>query len=109
MSEDSLNKPSELGAALGENMARFVDAAEKEWREKMGFVPVRCKTCAFTKGTFPNRLLGTMVNATKCAMEGETFYCHHDQAKGGKPQRICAGWMMLNDARHTKLPWDYLK
>jgi len=104
---DLINKPSEMGAKLGENMARFADQREIEWREQMGFIPVRCSTCAFTKGTPPNQMLGTMANATKCAMEGETFYCHHDTDKG-RPHRVCAGWMLLNDDKHTKMPWDYI-
>jgi len=110
MTESSINKPCELGERLGEHMARFVETAEQEWREKMGFVPVRCATCAFKKGAYPNRLLGTMANATKCVMERETFYCHYNRSENGEPQRICAGWMMLNSGGlGVKAPWNYLK
>lgn len=106
---DEMNGPSPMGIALGENMARFADKAEQDWLAKMGWIPVRCKGCAFRKGTWPNQSLGTMANATKCVMEGETFYCHHDRAPNGEGRRICAGWMLLNDNHNIKMPWEYVK
>lgn len=101
------NKPCDLGRALGENMARFADHAEQEWREQMGFVPVRCASCAFTKGTFPNGCLGTQADATKALMERKPFYCHHKDSHGNLP--LCAGWLMLGDPSKppVKVPWDY--
>lgn len=101
------NRPCATGRALGENMARFADRAEQEWREQLGIVAKRCASCAFTKGTFPNGCLSTMADATKCVLEDRPFYCHHATADGIEP--ICAGWLMLRGPNLTPAvcPWPF--
>lgn len=56
-------------------------------------IPDRCKTCAFRKGTVPNRCIDTVADAMKCVMEGIPFKCH--VPKGGElaVDQMCAGWM----------------
>ena len=103
------NKPCELGAQLGENMARFADVAEAEWREAKLPIPVRCQSCAFKKGTFPNRCLATQGDATKSILEGVPFYCHHGKGCHG-PEALCGGWLLLAGAGDKKceMPWPWL-
>lgn len=107
------NRPCELGEQVGANLARFADHAEQEWRDsELGFVPVRCASCAFKEGTYPNRCLTTVSDAMKCTMERNPFYCHHDvklKRPGEKqPHSICAGWILLHDAKPpVTVPWLY--
>lgn len=107
------NRPSPEGRALGENMARFADVEEAKWREQMGFVPVRCKSCAFRKGTFPNGCLATVGDAMKCSMERKPFMCHQGvNLRAPKneqhPLSICGGWLLLHSGdAPVKAPWPY--
>lgn len=106
------NRPCELGEQTGEQLARFSDNAEQEWMRSAGFIPVRCASCAFTKGTYPNRCLTTVADAMKCTMERVPFYCHHDvnlrRPEESKPHSICAGWILLHDAEPpVPAPWKF--
>ena len=49
----------------------------------------RCVTCAFRAGTPPNRCADTLLDAVKCVVEHEPFYCHVN--KGA----ICHGWFAV--------------
>lgn len=95
------NRPTELGYALGRNLARFADVEEARKPD----APKRCGTCAFRDGTIPNGCEATVMDALKCTMELGIFYCHEDKAG----ETACAGWNLLK----TKLkdvvpcPWDY--
>lgn len=84
----------------------------KDLRKEMGFVPARCASCAFKKGTYPNRCLTTTADAMKCVMEHVPFYCHHDvnlkHPETTPPHSLCSGWMMLNRAdKPVQVPWKF--
>lgn len=102
------NKPCAEGMALGENLARFADKSEQRWREELGFVPVRCASCAFKNGTYPNGCLATVADATKCLMEGKPFYCHH-RPHPDDPQPLCAGWLLISaeGGQRVECPWPF--
>lgn len=102
----TLNRPCELGMQVGEQLVKFVDEAEKRCAEELGFVAVKCPTCAFREGTIPNGCLTTVATALKCSMENEPFYCHHKTTNYG-PQKLCAGWLMMDRSATTEMPFDY--
>ncbi len=54
----------------------------------------RCKSCAYRPGTIPNGCEETIMDAIKCAVEMEPFYCHERFDKDGKPVDLCNGWMI---------------
>jgi len=105
------NRPSPEGRAVGDNLARFADAEEKRWRKEMGFVPVRCASCAFRKGTYPNGCLSTVSDAMKCSMQRIPFYCHHDvklKREDQDPKTICGGWILLHNGNEpVRAPWPW--
>lgn len=100
------NKPSDEGRMVGDGLARFADTAEQAFRKQLGFVPLRCSSCAFRKGTYPNGRLATVGDAMKCSMERTPFYCHHGMNGNGEAH-ICAGWLMLagSTPRAHEAPW----
>jgi hypothetical protein len=82
------NKPSARGRVAGKVLAGLVDAAIDEWRGH-GFIPVRCKSCAFREGTFANQCEGTVGAAAECLTEQDNpFLCH---AREG----ICGGFILV--------------
>src|SRR5947207_14076787 len=106
------NRPSQEGRALGENIARFADVEEDKWRKELGYVPVRCKSCAYRKGSYPNSCLSTVADAMKCTMERIPFFCHHDvklkQSGKQQPHTICGGWILLySNEPPVKAPWPF--
>lgn len=107
------NRPSQDGRAVGENLARFADVEEEKWRKELGFVPARCASCAYRKGTYPNGCLSTVADAMKCTMERNPFMCHHGVKLKGpkseqKPLTICAGWLLLHSGTPpVEAPWPY--
>lgn len=82
------NLPTEEGRELGREMARLATIGRLHSKN----LPEPCHDCAFL-GTRPNGCGPTLMDALKCALEGETFYCHVDD---GKP---CAGYLALKEAR----------
>jgi hypothetical protein len=45
-------------------------------------------------GTVPNRCLPTVMDALKCVLEQEPFYCHEAPPDAaGDPTRLCRGWV----------------
>lgn len=44
------------------------------------------------------RCAGTLMDAVKCAVEGEPFYCHEGLARGEEPTRVCASAALLTKA-----------
>lgn len=100
------NRPCDTGRKLGANLARHADKAEGRWRKELGCVPVRCPSCAFTEGTFPNGCLATTADATKCVMEGKPFLCHHGM-NGNGPGSVCAGWLLLTGGKPVQCPWPF--
>ena len=90
------NRPSVLGRALGAEVARITDEAERkisaEHRE-------RCLTCAFRKGTFPNGCESTLVDALDCVFRGIPFYCHEKLDKRSNSLHVCAGYEIAITAK----------
>src|ERR1700686_367015 len=100
------NRPCELGKSVGENMSKLADQAEEDCREKLGFVAIKCSTCAFKSGSIPNGCLTTVADAMKCTMENEPFFCHH-KIEDGKPTTLCAGWLMMDRSNKVEAPWEF--
>lgn len=73
------------GRALGEQMAKLYDIAEKRLGDQVD-PGERCKTCAFRAGTVPNGCAQTQLDISKCVAEGIPFYCHQHQGE------LCHGW-----------------
>lgn len=93
------NLPSPLGAALGREIARLVDAEEAVQRERFPNMLPRCDDCAARLGTVPNQCAATLMDLIKCATEGEPFYCHKG-VNDNEPKRLCAGYaLMLSEPR----------
>jgi hypothetical protein len=91
------NRTTPEGRELGAMLARFADL------ELAGRRDNRCATCAFRAGEHPaNGSPATLMDALKCAIEGEPFWCHeHD--------RPCAGWRALRSAKREgrRVAWDF--
>lgn len=100
------NRPTDLGREYGENLARFCDMAEADMRRQFPDHPERCKSCAFRAGTIPNGCEPTVMDATKCLLEGLPFYCHESK---GDEKPLCAGWALMQTADHkpVKAPWPF--
>jgi hypothetical protein len=100
------NRPSDEGRAMGEQLARFAEVAERRWAgEGAGFVPVRCKTCAFRAGSIPNGCTSTVMDATKCMLERIPFLCHERDG-------LCGGYLLLvggepSPATPIEAPWPF--
>lgn len=88
------NEPTEQGRALGAELARLADVAEAEQREEFPDQTPRCDDCAFRAGTKPNGCPETLMDAIKCVVEMNPFYCHKGLVDG-KPKHICRGWWLL--------------
>ena len=89
------NVPTLEGAALGRELARLVDVAEAENLQRFPNQIPRCDDCAFRLGTTPNQCAPTLMDAVKCLVESEPFYCHKGVREGEAPRRLCTGWMVL--------------
>lgn len=95
------NIPTPEGREAGAIIARFADEAAARFPA----MQARCATCAFRRGTYPNECGATVLNALKCAIEGEAFECHEHV---GRP---CAGWAALrasSDKLPRVAPWPYI-
>jgi hypothetical protein len=106
------NRPTPEGRLIGKELARLTDQAEPGVLAKFPDHARRCNSCAFTANTLPNGCLPTVMDALKCVMEGEIFYCHQPKpGPDGRPTTPCAGWMMALDAVGNKkpipTPWPY--
>ena len=106
------------GKRLGECMVRLTEP-EIERLAANGEPDDRCKTCAFRNGTIPNGCPQTQMDALKCVMEGEPFFCHTPRVDqpADIENVICHGWYA---ARHSlvtgneaakmkvlKTPWPF--
>lgn len=99
------NLPTPEGRDVGLNMARMTEPAIADLAAQ-GEADERCATCAFRAGTLPNGCAETVMDAIKCGMEGEPFYCH-DKRRAGQ---TCHGWFAMRyalDGRRTTVPWKF--
>lgn len=99
------NLPTPEGQEAGAHMVRMAEPAIAEM-EAHGFPDERCSTCAFRLGTLPNGCPGTVMDAMKCGMEGEPFYCHDRRRLGEK----CHGWLAMRlalDGKTKAMPWPF--
>jgi hypothetical protein len=96
----TINAPTPAGYELGYHLARFADAAPQ--------IAERCFTCAFRQGTDANGSPLTTMDALKCVMEGEPFYCHETESRSD-PQRLCAGYVILRSQTpgRNKMAWEF--
>jgi hypothetical protein len=100
------HRVSPEGKALGEQMARLHDIAEKRLADAGTTIPrthlteldQRCKTCAFRAGTVPNGCAQTQLDINKCLAEGIPFYCHQH------PGQLCRGWAVTRAGLRDVLP-----
>lgn len=91
---DVPNVPTPEGEALGRELARLIALdLETTTRRFPGSLPP-CDECAFVAGTMPNRSPATLMDAIKCVIECDPFYCHKGVNENNPaPKRLCAGWV----------------
>jgi len=108
------NIPSPEGAMLGVQLAVMVSIELEAMRHKYPNHREPCGTCAFSKGTVPNRCVATVMDALKCAIEQREFRCH-------ETHEMCCGWLLMCGAQNQvtknflnlagegkhKAPWDW--
>lgn len=98
------NMETPEGRQLGGLLSGYVDA---EVTRDPTLRP-RCYDCAFLKGRAPNGMAATLMNALKCVIEREPFWCHltYDDGK----ERLCAGWeaLMAKDDPAGIAPWPFI-
>jgi hypothetical protein len=107
VSDDKLHKnvPTPEGREAGVHLARMTEPAIQRLAAE-GEPDERCSTCAFRAGTLPNGCPGTVMDAIKCGLEGEPFYCH-DRRRAGQ---TCHGWFAMRyalDGKTTKTGWPF--
>lgn len=121
MSEDRVvirARPTPEGRVLGEQLARLTEVEMVKLRAKFPGHLEPCGTCAFRRGTVPNGCPTTLMDAIKCAVEGDTFYCH--EHRKGEPMQACTGWLIAYTAMRSKpdvlkrmgnltAPWEYTR
>lgn len=103
MTETKRNMPTPEGRELGRMLAKLTDLAEPSVRARFPNHGKRCKSCAFTAGTFPNGCPETLIDALACLIRDEPFYCHQRFNADGTPVDLCAGWLIALEAA-TELP-----
>lgn len=93
------NLPSDIGAELGAELARLTEPELAKLQKELPSVPPPCSECAFVKGTTPNRCGQTLMDAIKCVVEDEPFYCHKGVDDQAEPERLCTGYLAASGAR----------
>lgn len=99
------NLPTPEGREGGANMVRMTEPAIAALVAQ-GEPDERCPTCAFRLGTLPNGCTETVLDAMKCGLEGEPFYCHDKHHEG----KTCHGWFAMRYALRgatVKVPWPF--
>ena len=90
---------------LGEHTARFCEQAVIKLAAE-GEPDERCATCAFRKGTIPNQCVDTLMDATKCVLELDPFYCHDK----GRTGHVCFGWYAMvatSNKKPIQVDWKF--
>lgn len=104
------NRPTPEGVALGTQMARFADIAEKRQLKEFPDMQKRCGTCAFRLGTVANGCPPTLADAIKAITEKDMFACH-EKPNREEPVNPCVGFMLLlsecRDVPVRHVPWEY--
>jgi len=104
------NVPTPEGSALGVELARIT---AKELERQPPGTPPPCDECAFVRGTIPNGCPSTLMDAVKCLVEGEPFYCHKSvrpterpgvsdiasMSVDPEPKHLCRGFAALMGAQ----------
>ncbi|WP_286554367.1 hypothetical protein [Variovorax sp. J22G40] len=97
------------GRALGAELARLTETKVAEMAAA-GEPDERCKTCAFRAGTVPNGCPQTLMDAVKCIVEQQPFYCHVNTYADGS-ESVCAGWLATHwgagDRPPGRVPWNF--
>ena len=88
------NLPTPEGRELGRELARLADIAEARRLEQFPNAHPRCGDCAFRAGTDPNGCVETLMDALKCVVEADPFFCHR-HLRDGEPKQLCAGFAAL--------------
>lgn len=103
MNDLSVNGRSVAGAQLGDMLARFF---ERELSDQPNEIRERCSTCAFRPGTLPNQSAGTLMNALKCVVERDPFFCHEKGREGCH----CVGYDVMTKKKSApgKAFWDFI-
>ena len=99
------NAPTPEGREAGAHLVRLTEPAVQQLADD-GEADERCATCAFRLGTFPNGCPETVLDALKCVMEGEPFYCHDKKRLG----ETCHGWFAGRyalDGKTQVVPWPF--
>jgi hypothetical protein len=104
------NLPTPQGEELGRELARIT---KKELERQSPGTPPPCDECAFVRGTIPNGCPSTLMDAVKCIVEGEPFYCHKSvkpterprvsdiasMSVDSEPAHLCRGFAALMGAQ----------
>jgi len=106
------NRPTPEGEALGAQLARLTESALAKLKLDFPKHMEPCVTCAFRRGTLPNRCLSTTMDALKCVMEGVDFMCHHTpKNEHGNHTGFCTGYMIARaavfDSPTLECPWPF--
>lgn len=97
-------RPSPHGAALGEAMASMIDKIA----ERAPHLDTRCSSCAFKRGTIPNKMAGTLKDAFDCVVgiDDALFMCHDKPGVVSgrvEPTTICAGYTLAQYATRDEM------
>lgn len=91
---------------LGKTVARMTEKAVARLAAE-GDPDERCSTCALRRGTPANQCADTLMDAMKCIVEDEPFFCHDKKRKG----HACHGWfacaVATQDMPAIKVPWPF--
>jgi hypothetical protein len=88
------NRSSREGEILGRKLAEVAEAAIAKFPDALE----RCRSCAFRRGTYPNRCWQTVVDAFGCLDINEPFHCHERTDDAGYPD-LCAGYEIVAAAK----------
>lgn len=101
------NRPSPEGERIGANLARLTENGLAILRRRFPKHAEPCQSCAFRRGTVPNRCLPTVSDALKCVIEKRDFMCHQSKDCRG----ICTGYLIAMSVTENhppiNAPWQF--
>lgn len=97
-------RPSEHGRAVGKVFAGLADAMAVRAPQ----LDTRCSTCAFSQGTIPNQMSGTLLDVMRivAGVDDSVFMCHHAPGVVSgrcQPTTICAGYLLTQQATRDEI------